>query len=145
MAIDLSKLKNKEARMNMMAFCRIRAEKELPEELEDQFYELIVLAAKLKTLQNTHMTFVSEAEPEDRVKLAAAKVKLSLLRRQMLDLMDILDNLGVNSKKFAKNQDHLATKGAEFSYKCGELNSILPDGMSVQEISPYLESFLTDD
>lgn len=133
--MDLEKLKNKEARVNAMAFSRLETG------LDDEFFQLLQVAEKLTKLENDKMAFFSAADPDKRANLQAVDAKLAQIRRNLDQIRSILDEAGISSKKFIKNSDDFAKISGDFARMFNSLDKKLPDGMILAEISPYLGSF----
>jgi len=142
--MSLEKLKNKEARLNAMAFSRFLTENGLDESLLAEFVALLADASKLEKLIADISGSGMKVSPEKRTILIAVDRKLSEARATIEKCARKLEELGLVPSKYIKMQDNLAQKSAEFKEKFLELQKKLPENSDLAEISIYLKGFLTD-
>ena len=141
----IDKLKNKEIRLNAMAFKRYLETNGLPEELLDDFCSLLTHVEKIGKLQTERLKSESLVSPENRPKVAAVLSKLARIRMEMASLTENLEELGLDPKKFIKNDENLHLRTNELVDAVGELNEKLPEGSKIEEITPFLKGFLPNE
>ncbi len=141
--MDISKLKNKEARLNAMAFSRVMTENNLDSDVGDAFLDLLATAEKLRKLENDHIAEIAGVEPESRAMVSAIEGKISRLQSEINELLSKLEAVGVDSASFSKNRQKFCELSKEFSKKVEKIDESLPESSKIHQISPFLASFNT--
>lgn len=141
----IDKLKNKEIRLNAMAFKRYLESNGLSEDLLDDFCSLLTHVEKIGKLQTERLKSESLVSPEDRPKVAAILSKLARIRMELVSVTQNLEDLGLDPKKFVKNDENLHLRTSELVDAVNELNEKLPEGRKIEEITPFLKGFLPNE
>lgn len=136
--MDLSKIKNKEVRLNALSFQRRETG------LDDEFMELVKLADKINILGNNELSFHASVPEESRAVFSAAKSKFQFLQNEFNKLAETFESLGLDSKKVMKCLSDNISKRVEFQSAYLQLDSKLPLELKMSSICPYFRGFLPE-